>query len=73
MLRVFFIAFDLNVVADKIFFSFSLYSTSRRPRKSPEASGDSNSENFKRSYEERNRESERYRGSERERETRNRH
>jgi len=50
---------------------------SRRPRKSPEASGDSNSENFKRSYEERNRDtrgdSDRYRGSDRERETRNRH
>jgi len=44
------------------------FSNSRsRPRKSPEASGESNSENFKRSYEERD--SARYR----ERETRNRH
>lgn len=40
-----------------------------RPRKSQEPSGDSSSENFKRSYEERNRDSERYR----DRENRNRH
>jgi hypothetical protein len=52
-----------------------VHSNSRRPRKSPEASNDSNSENFKRSYgEERNRDSDRYRSdSNRERETRNRH
>lgn len=52
-------------------FVLYLLNFSRRPRnKSPgEAAGDSNSENFKRSYEERNRDSDRYR----ERETRNRH
>jgi hypothetical protein len=56
-----------------IFSTVFRYSNSRRPRKSPEASNDSNSENFKR-YEERNRDSDRYRSdSNRERETRNRH
>lgn len=54
-------------------FPYSRFSNSRRPRKSPEVSGDSNSERPQRSYDERSRDSERYRGSERERETRNRH